>query len=426
MEKPPGPPKNRSQHKVGAFLTVLALLLIILLTVVVRVGLIDVPLERDEGEYAYAGQLILQGIPPYQQMYNMKLPGIYAAYASMMAVLGQTHQAIHLGLLAINAATILLVFLLAKRLYDPIVGIVAAAFFAVMSLLPSVQGIFANAEHFVILSALGGLFFLLKALEEKQQVMLFLSGLLLGLSFLMKQHGAAFILFGGIYILYDLYYGWPWNWRTVISRIGLFTMGAAVPYGLTCLFFTYSGSFDKFWFWTFDYARTYTNQVPILVGWSFFKYHSFKIITSAPLIWLLVFIGLIASWRGQQSGPKSVFAVTLMAFSFLATVPGFFFRPHYFILLLPASAILAGVSVGVFQKRLLKSRSMTIKYGCPLLLVAISVFAPIYQHRNLLFEMTPHQIARTIYGLNPFPEALEISRFVAASTKEGDRIAVLG
>ena len=23
------------------------------------------PLERDEGEYAYAGQLILQGIPPY-------------------------------------------------------------------------------------------------------------------------------------------------------------------------------------------------------------------------------------------------------------------------------------------------------------------------------------------------------------------------
>lgn len=37
------------------------------------------PLERDEGEYAYAGQLMLQGIPPYQLAYNMKLPGTYAA-----------------------------------------------------------------------------------------------------------------------------------------------------------------------------------------------------------------------------------------------------------------------------------------------------------------------------------------------------------
>jgi len=32
----------------------------------VRLRLLNLPLERDEGEYAYAGQLIRQGIPPYQ------------------------------------------------------------------------------------------------------------------------------------------------------------------------------------------------------------------------------------------------------------------------------------------------------------------------------------------------------------------------
>jgi len=57
------------------------LLLIILFSACVRFRLRDFPLERDEGEYAYAGQLILQGIPPYQLAYNMKLPGTYAAYA---------------------------------------------------------------------------------------------------------------------------------------------------------------------------------------------------------------------------------------------------------------------------------------------------------------------------------------------------------
>jgi hypothetical protein len=80
-----------------------ALGLILLFVVFVRVRLLPVPLERDEGEFAYAGQLILQGIPPYQLVYNVKLPGIYAAYALLMAVFGQTPSGIHLGLLFVKS-----------------------------------------------------------------------------------------------------------------------------------------------------------------------------------------------------------------------------------------------------------------------------------------------------------------------------------
>jgi hypothetical protein len=49
--------------------------MILLLMIMVRVRLADVPLERDEGEYAYIVQLLLQGIPPYSIAYNMKFPG---------------------------------------------------------------------------------------------------------------------------------------------------------------------------------------------------------------------------------------------------------------------------------------------------------------------------------------------------------------
>ena len=56
----------------------------------VRFRLVDMPLERDEGEYAYAGQLLLQGIPPYELAYNIKLPGTYLMYAAGMAIFGQT------------------------------------------------------------------------------------------------------------------------------------------------------------------------------------------------------------------------------------------------------------------------------------------------------------------------------------------------
>ena len=59
--------------------------LIVLAATAVRLRLLDIPLDRDEGEYAYFGQLLLQGIPPYTTAYNLKLPGIYAVYAGMFA-----------------------------------------------------------------------------------------------------------------------------------------------------------------------------------------------------------------------------------------------------------------------------------------------------------------------------------------------------
>src|SRR5271155_4677034 len=103
------------------------LLAVALLTMVsIRVRLLDLPLERDEGEYAYAGQLILQGVPPYQECYNMKWPGTYVAYAAIMAVFGQTTEGIHLGLLCVSLASALLVFLIGRRMGGEGMGAVAA------------------------------------------------------------------------------------------------------------------------------------------------------------------------------------------------------------------------------------------------------------------------------------------------------------
>src|ERR1035438_7051648 len=137
--------------------------LTILFVVVVRVRLRELPLERDEGEYAYAGQLMLQGVPPYREAYTMKLPGTYAAYALIMAAFGQTAAGIHLGLAVVNVASIFLMFLLGRRLLGEAAGVSAAVAFALLSLSPSVMGLAAHATHFVVLAALGGTLLLLRA-----------------------------------------------------------------------------------------------------------------------------------------------------------------------------------------------------------------------------------------------------------------------
>jgi len=73
------------------------LAVIVAVVVFIRIHFLAIPLERDEGEYAYAGQLMLQGIPPYRLAYNMKFSGVYAGYALIMSSFGQTSSGIHLA-----------------------------------------------------------------------------------------------------------------------------------------------------------------------------------------------------------------------------------------------------------------------------------------------------------------------------------------
>lgn len=402
------------------------LTLILLLTASVRYGLLDIPLERDEGEYAYAGQLILQGFMPYQDLYSMKLPGIYAAYAGILSLFGQTQTGIHTGLLLINAATIFLIFLLARRLIDPFAGLMAAASFAVLSVNQSVQGVFANAEHFVILPAVSGLFFLLKAMDENRQWLLFCSGLLLGIGFLIKQHGAAFVAFGAIYLVIAQLRSGPVSWPGLLSRCSMFAFGAAVPYGATCLIFVAAGIFGKFWFWTVDYPRAYTSMVHIEHAWVNFKYVAMYIGKSAPLIWMLAGFGLIGIGWDRHARRRWIFVVMFVLFSFLAICPGFYFRPHYFILILPAAVLLAGIGISGVANSLSKLHSRSLRYGLPALLCIICLTVSVFQQRHFLFQMSSAEACRSTYGLNPFPESLEISEFIRDNTKKEDRIAVLG
>src|SRR5260221_5052316 len=190
--EPPGQ-SSASDSALKAWLArhggLLFVLLVLGFVAAVRLRLADVPLERDEGEYAYAGQLILKGIPPYQQAYNMKFPGTYYAYALVMAVFGQTARGIRLGLILVNVATALLVFAIGRRRYGRFVGAVAAVAFSLLSIDRWIMGVFAHATHFVLLPAMAGLFLLLRAPAARRAPSLLAGGALLGLAVLVKQHG---------------------------------------------------------------------------------------------------------------------------------------------------------------------------------------------------------------------------------------------
>jgi hypothetical protein len=401
------------------------------LVIAIRIRLLGIPLERDEGEYAYAGQLILQGVPPYKLAYNMKFPGTYAAYALIMSIFGQSIHAIHLGLLLINVATIALIFLVGRRLINTMAGVTAAASYAVLSVSPSVLGLAAHATNFVMLPVLGGILLLLKEQrvtasepsQPKQLVRLFASGLLFGIGALMKQPGFLFILFGAIYIVWnDLNRRLPAN--RMLLRILIFVTGAVVPLGVTSLILWHAGVLDKFWFWTIDYAWQYGSLVPLSQAPQIFFRSANEVVLTGWPVWILAGIGALTGLWDQRRRAGILFLIGFLFFSALAVCPGFYFRTHYFILVLPAVSLLAGAAISKLTE-ILEGRPILIRF-VPLLLFVAALSVPILLDKKIFFEVSPNQACGLIYPDNPFLESVRIGTYVREHTEPGDTIAVLG
>jgi hypothetical protein len=424
----------KTGQKTKSFLPWLIVAIIIAITAGLRFRLLDVPLERDEGEYAYAGQLLLQGTTPYDHVYNMKLPGIYVAYAAIMAIFGQSCAGIHLGLLIANTITIVMIFLLVRHLIDSFTGVFAAAAFAVMSIAKSVHGIFANAEHFVILFALPAILLLVLAVDRDSLLLLLTASILLGIGFLMKQHGFAFILFAGLYVFFVYLRRRPFELKYLLRNVALFSIGVILPFGVTCFLLWHLGVFEKFWFWTFLYAREYVSMMPISKGLEFLKTNMLEVVVSAAFIWILAGIGLVTLFRGKQFTAQKPFVVAFLLFSFLSTCPGFYFRKHYFVLLLPAIALLSGIglfgirrALGGGQKATIKNiRRRFIKDGIPLFLGLVALSYPLYQQKDFLFAKNPFAASKMIYGFNPFSESLKIAEYIKANSSNDDMVGVIG
>ncbi len=404
----------------------LAVLAALVFVAYVRLRVADVPLERDEGEYAYAGQLILQGIPPYELAYNMKFPGIYYAYAAILALFGPTPGGIHLGLMVVNAATILLVWRFGRRILGEFAGAIAAVSFAILGVDRWVFGVFAHATHFVNAAAMAGLYVLLRAIDDDRTRSFALSGALLGLAVLMKQHAIFFLPLGAALVVWGGTRSGGIATPANAKRIGALALGALLPFGAILLVLLAQGVLGRFWFWTFQYASAYVSENSFSTAWSNFTTGLRYVTAASWAFWVLGALGLVSLWARPWKPATRTVVTALLVASLLALCPGFYFREHYFILVLPALALLVGIAVDTLRQLLERSR---LRGVAAVLSVAVFVGAIglyVTKERRYLFSMGTRELSRTMFGTNPFIEAVEIGKYIKEHTDKNDRIAVLG
>ena len=388
------------------------MLLVLALNFTIRWRLRDVPLERDEGEYAYDGQLILQGIPPYQLAWNMKFPGTYFAYAVLLAVFGQTTAGIHLGIILVTSLSTILMFLIGRKLLGPAGGLLTAFFFVILGALPPAFGLAGHATHFVVLFVCAGTLALLSAGEKKSWGWALVSGAAFGAAILMKQHAFVFAITAIGFLA----------WQKQARPAAAFAGGLLLPLVVAVIALVAAGVWHNFDFWTIQYARQYVSLFPPSVVPAQFLDGFSPVFGCGPWIWLLGVIGLgLVFWPGASRRALPVGGGLFLA-GFVATIPGFYFRGHYFLMMMPGLSLL----VATLLHTLAENPRTNWRRFLPIGLFCLATGDIMIRNAPVWFTLSPSEVGRNLYGTNPFPESPEIARYLSAHTAPADTIAVLG
>jgi 4-amino-4-deoxy-L-arabinose transferase-like glycosyltransferase len=399
---------------------------VLVIVAAVRLRLLNLPLERDEGEYACAGQLMLQGIPPYELAYNMKFPGVYAGYAVIMTLFGQTPAGIHFGVLCLTTLTALILFWFGKKMLDPTAGIVAASVYAVLAASPSMLGLAGHATHFCAFFATAGLCAMWQARQNRNGLVILAAGLLFGTAVLMKQQAALIALWALLAWTVWCFRQFEISFSKRLAALAVFGTGMVLPFALCCLILWRAGVFRTFWFWTADYAWQYASVVPLSYAPQLFWKGFVWVAKPGFLLWLMAGAGLILLWLDARIKPSRGWLLGFCLASALAVCPDFYFRKHYFLIVLPAVALLGGVAVSAASHRWAHRNRISRSGGWPLWICVAAVAVTIAANRGIWFRLTPVQATCAIYGPDPFPEAAVVAAYIREKSPPAARLAVLG
>jgi hypothetical protein len=402
------------------------LVLVLAIVTAVRIRLVNMPLERDEGEFAYGGQLMMQGVSIYKEAYNdaLKLPGTCAVYALAMTLFGQTIAAIHTTVILVTLATAIFVFLLTRRIGGDGAGTVAAAVYAMLSISPMSFGLAAHATHFVMLPAIAGIFLLQKLDERTSAGRIFSAGLLLGVALVMKQTGAMFGIFAAVWLAHWEYTSGKKSYRQLAGRLCWLALGGLLPFASTCALIVFAGDLPQFWLWTFKYAGAHAAVITFAQSMETAAGVFGQLLAAAPGLWMLALAGVVLLFFAPSLPQWRFFILSFLLFSAAAVYPGW--RGHYFIQMFPAMGLLAGVAFHAARPLL---EQLKISFPPQIiigLIFLVAIISPLFQWEDIYFTLTPAQAVRAIYGTNPFPESVEVGRYLTEHCPPNGRIAVLG
>lgn len=296
----------------------------------------------DEGIYEVIGFAISKGRLLYSQIWDNKPPLLYYIYA----LFGGDQATVRLVSLVVGIASVLACFFLAKKLFTSFKpAALTTTVFAILFATPLLEGNIANAENFMLLPALLAGILVWKTTQKKYVPLswnhLFLAGVLLGVSFLLKV--VAVFDFAAFFVFF--FFATYTSVRALgkqISPLAGFIGGFLVPIALvflTSVIFHNTATFIH---------SAFTSNVGYVGYGNYFLFPQGLLVTKLTI--LAIFVLTIFIKRKHISLPLQFISLWL-AFSLFNAL--FSQRPytHYLLVLLPSFSLFTGLFFYQVNKR---------------------------------------------------------------------------
>lgn len=414
-----------NKKDIGVWLILAALL------VLMRWPFLGVPLERDEGEYAYCAWQMRQGGMPYRDIVTSVSPGIFFLYRFCFALFGDTVKDIRLFTMWYLILTLIMFYYVARRRLGIFAALAASLVFVFLTTDPSILACMSNRETFMLLPLLLSFLCLEFGLATGQRRWFIILGLINALAFMLKQTAIFNIFF--ILAVCGWHYYQKKEYRLFWQGLGLVAGGFVSGISIFVFYFYSQHALRDFYYWVFIHPRIMSEQLRwggcknIAELWwvlkSIFSDGIVKIITKQFPLNLLAAVSILAMF-GRREKKDYVFFVWLL-FMLCGVVTGWRLRRHYFQLLTVPAALLCGCLFAYIKDWIEahgRARVKPLYYGGILVTVGIPLFLLLWNYSPL----NSAQISKKIYGIQVFSVADTISRYVVRQTKPTEPLYILG
>ena len=390
------------------------------LVVGLRAPLFDLPLERDEGGYAYIAWRLLAGETPYLDWFDQKPPGIFVAYATALAFAGDPVVAIRLCAALCCAVSAIALYGLMRELRGETEARLAGLLLALLSADGAVQGPIANTELFMlpwILVALWGTLRIPAAVRPPAGASLAI-GAALGVACAFKQVAA----FNAPLLLAVFWLRCPADGRgRALLRFALWTAaGGALVWIAIAAWLASRGALAAALDAVLVHNLAYASRLGLAQRGSLLAHHATPMLPSQGVAWGLALLGLAAlAWRRERFAGLVLAGLALTSALGVST-SGLYF-PHYFQQLLPPVAALAAVAILRVAEAVPATLRWPVRVGGAGLALAPPLLAAL-----ALARLGPAPAIRQLYPGSAFESMPAIAAEVASLTGPEDRVFVFG
>jgi hypothetical protein len=399
--------------------TVLLVAGLVLLVTAMRLPLLGIPFERDEGEYAYIGWRLGDNELPYRDWVDQKPPAIFWVYRAALALPVDPVRAVHFVALLFSAASACALFFLALRFVTRFWAFIAAAAFILLSADPWIEGTAANTELFMLLPLILSQIAFLSAVEKSRKMSIFVSGALIGIAIAFKQVAAVnwFLLIA----LCPIFAEREKRWRCALG------FAAYSIAGLTAVFVSVAGYFwirgglselvDNVVTHNLEYVGAMTRSDRL----DFCVETLGTLARTETLVWILSAVGLVGLIVTGRMKWFAFLAGWLITSALGVSASGYFF-PHYFQQLLPPLVLIAaGGAEWLSELRVWRGSWIPrAVFGLTLAVLPLKTIWPFW------FNYSPADAVRKIYPGNFFAEMPQFAARLCQITMPGQRVFVFG